>query len=64
LGIVNAYERLDGLDDALGVPDQVTVCVLGPQAVSDPPQQPRQVHDFPVRSAHCCQTMVVGQEFR
>jgi len=60
---MDAHQRLDGLDDALGIADQIAIDVLQRQIVDQPRQQPGQVQDFAVRPAHRREAGIVRQCF-
>jgi hypothetical protein len=52
LGIVQAHQGLDRLDHALGVTDEVAVCVGGRQVPGEAVDEAREVQDLAVRAAH------------
>ena len=64
LRVVNAHEGLDGLDDALRIPNEVAICVLRLKAFRNPRQQPCEVEDLTMRPAHCGQAMPIMQKLR
>ena len=62
LRVVDAHERLDRLDDALGVADEVSIGVSGGETIRHARQQPGLMDDLAVRPAHCPEAVPVGQE--
>ncbi len=53
LGVVNAHKRLDGLDHALRIPNEIAISVLRLKAFRNSRQQPCEVEDLTMRPAHC-----------
>jgi hypothetical protein len=52
LRTVQPNERLDGLDDALGIADQIAIGILGAKPKGRALKKPCQMLDFPVGAAH------------
>ena len=61
LRIVDAHKRFDGFDDALPVPDQVTVGVVWAEPISEAGQEPRHVQNLAMGAAHCEKAIAVGK---
>ena len=52
LRAVQTNDRLDGLDDALGVADQIAIGIFGAKPKGKALKKPCQMLDFPVGAAH------------
>jgi hypothetical protein len=62
LGVMEAHQGFDGLDDTLPVADQVAVRIRGSEVACQPVQQARQMHDFAMRPAHRPKAVHIMQE--
>ncbi len=62
LHVVNAHKGLDRLDNPLCVSNEVTISILGLQALRNSRQQSSQMEDLTMRPAHCSQAMPVMQK--
>ena len=61
LRVVDAHQRLDRFDDALGVADQVAVDLDNLKLLGHARQEPRKMRDLPVCAAHGGEPMAVGK---